>query len=67
MLKRIQRLCDLLQWRRGLTNHFRAAKRLLARGDREGTIEHALAAGALAERLREPKSMMSAGRMLMRL
>ena len=48
MLTRIQRLCDRLQWRLDLKNHFRAAKRLLARRDREGMIEH-----ALAERLRE--------------
>ena len=67
MLARIQRLSDRLRWRLGLKNHFHAAKRLLAKRDREGMIEHALAAGALAERLRDTKSMMRAARMLMRL
>src|SRR6476660_5203935 len=67
MLTRIQRLSNRLRWRLGLKYHFFAAKRLLASRDREGVIEHVLAAGALAERLGYPESMMSAARMLMRL
>ena len=58
MLTRIQRLIDRLRWRLGLKYHLLAAKRLLASRDREGMIEHLLSAGALAERLRYPETMM---------
>ncbi len=67
LLTRIQRACDRLQCRHGLRSHSRTVKRLLAKRDREGMIEHALAAGAFAERLSEPRYMSGVARMLMRL